>query len=260
MWGEAPNTPPKEIPMTNNLSQMVLKPCPCCASTKVELNWYDSDHPSATISCDDCGLNMDKGGGHWQRAYLEAEAIAAWNRRPSPNPTEDVVEAVDAFEMGFEWAMMLRGQTLEDSRAVGRTLYCDLFEPIAEQIDATIKAQGFNSFEPVEEGIGAAKRIIRAAISAMPRPSAELVEAARKALPIVESDLASAKEYADADWIGLSQEAFDALEAALRNVPDPDLGKIERGHVCKHGVRWPHACNDCDEAAWAARPAPEPQP
>lgn len=32
---------------------------------------------------------------------------------------------------------------------------------------------------------------------------------------------------------------------------DPDLGKIGPGHVCKHGVRWPHACVPCDEAAWA---------
>jgi hypothetical protein len=32
---------------------------------------------------------------------------------------------------------------------------------------------------------------------------------------------------------------------------DPDLGRIEPGHVCKHGVRWPHPCEQCDEAAWA---------
>lgn len=42
---------------------------------------------------------------------------------------------------------------------------------------------------------------------------------------------------------------------------DPDLGKIERGHVCKHGVRWPHACQPCDDAAWEARTATkEPTP
>lgn len=31
---------------------------------------------------------------------------------------------------------------------------------------------------------------------------------------------------------------------------DPDLGQIERGHVCKHGIRWPHPCQPCDDAAW----------
>lgn len=31
---------------------------------------------------------------------------------------------------------------------------------------------------------------------------------------------------------------------------DPDLGAIESGHVCKHEVRWPHACQPCDEASW----------
>lgn len=45
---------------------------------------------------------------------------------------------------------------------------------------------------------------------------------------------------------------------------DPDLGHIERGHICKHGVRWPHACQPCDDAAWEAElarsltPTPEP--
>lgn len=26
--------------------------------------------------------------------------------------------------------------------------------------------------------------------------------------------------------------------------------RIERGHVCPHGIRWPHACQPCDDAAW----------
>lgn len=31
---------------------------------------------------------------------------------------------------------------------------------------------------------------------------------------------------------------------------DPDLGQLEAGHVCKHGVRWPHGCRACDGDAW----------
>lgn len=31
---------------------------------------------------------------------------------------------------------------------------------------------------------------------------------------------------------------------------DPDLGPISRGHVCKHGVRWPHECKPCADASW----------
>lgn len=30
-----------------------------------------------------------------------------------------------------------------------------------------------------------------------------------------------------------------------------DLGPISRGHVCNHGVRWPHPCPPCDHAALA---------
>jgi hypothetical protein len=36
---------------------------------------------------------------------------------------------------------------------------------------------------------------------------------------------------------------------------DPDLGRIERGHVCKHGIRWPHPCDQCDALAWALEKA-----
>jgi hypothetical protein len=42
---------------------------------------------------------------------------------------------------------------------------------------------------------------------------------------------------------------------ALREAEDPDLGKIEAGHICKHGVRWPHACVPCDDASWKAHQA-----
>jgi hypothetical protein len=52
-----------------------------------------------------------------------------------------------------------------------------------------------------------------------------------------------------ASWIKEEQ----ARDEAGLNITDPDLGRIERGHVCKHGVRWPHACPPCDDAAWNAR-------
>ena len=36
---------------------------------------------------------------------------------------------------------------------------------------------------------------------------------------------------------------------------DPDHGRISPGHVCKHGISWPHPCEPCDRAAanfWVA--------
>lgn len=71
---------------------------------------------------------------------------------------------VDAFEMGRSWQAMLRGQTMEDSRAVGRTLGCDLFEPIAQAITAEIKRRGFNSFQDADAGVCSALHIIHAAL------------------------------------------------------------------------------------------------
>jgi hypothetical protein len=40
---------------------------------------------------------------------------------------------------------------------------------------------------------------------------------------------------------------------------DPDAGKISAGHICKHGVRWPHSCTNCDARA-PASPTPSAAP
>ena len=40
------------------------------------------------------------------------------------------------------------------------------------------------------------------------------------------------------------------LAGRAGSATDHDLGEIRPGHVCKHGVRWPHPCGPCDDAAW----------
>lgn len=74
----------------------------------------------------------------------------------------------------------------------------------------------------------------------------------------------AASDYAAAALDPFDSSALAALSdisplandtGALREAGDPDLGKIEAGHVCKHGVRWPHACGPCDDAAWKAHQA-----
>ena len=74
------------------------------------------------------------------------------------------VSLADAFEMGFSLAMDLRGQTMEDSRAVGRLLYGYEFEPIAGRIDEILKEEGFDSFRDADHGISQVKRILRMAL------------------------------------------------------------------------------------------------
>ena len=80
------------------------------------------------------------------------------------------VSAVDAFEMGFSFGMSMRGQTLEDSRAVGRLLTSDTFKAIAPQIEKATKEQGFDSFQDADSGMCQAKRIIRAALTPSDQP------------------------------------------------------------------------------------------
>lgn len=95
---------------------------------------------------------------------------------------EAEVTLAEAFEMGRVWQIGLVGQTLEDSRAVGRTLYSSTFKPIAEHIRAEVERQGFNSFQDADAGIAASLAIIYAAFAAhrlatTDRIAAELEEA-----------------------------------------------------------------------------------
>ncbi len=32
---------------------------------------------------------------------------------------------------------------------------------------------------------------------------------------------------------------------------DKDHGPIKEGHVCKHNIRWPHACDICDDEIYS---------
>lgn len=95
-----------------------------------------------------------------------------------PSPATDAGEVrekgltlADVFDMGRGWQSMLTGQTLEDSRAVGRTLGCDLFDPIADAINAAEKELGFNPFQSADLGICQAIKIIHAALLAAPSRS-----------------------------------------------------------------------------------------
>ncbi|BCB22133.1 hypothetical protein OCUBac02_50270 (plasmid) [Bosea sp. ANAM02] len=65
---------------------------------------------------------------------------------------------VSAFDLGFAWRGQLTGQTLEDSRAVGRTLGSDLFEGLPVNCDAV------PSFESGDAGMVLAKAEIKRAL------------------------------------------------------------------------------------------------
>jgi hypothetical protein len=65
---------------------------------------------------------------------------------------------IAAFDLGFSWRGQLNGQTLEDSRAVGRTLGSDLFESVPVNPDAV------PSFESADAGMVVAKAEIKRAL------------------------------------------------------------------------------------------------
>lgn len=108
-------------------------------------------------------------GRYQSLAEAQAVAQADFDRRIAPlldRPTvgtqsvsvPDLVER--AFEIGFRWRGQLVGQTLEDSRAVGRTLQSYIFDGLE------VNTSGMNSFESSDAGIVAAKARIIAALRA----------------------------------------------------------------------------------------------
>lgn len=108
-------------------------------------------------------------GRYHSLAEAKAVAQADFDRRIAPlldRPTAgpqsvtvpDLVER--AFEIGFCWRSQLIGQTLEDSRAVGRTLQSYIFDGLE------VNTSGMNSFESSDSGIVAAKARIIAALRA----------------------------------------------------------------------------------------------
>jgi len=124
----------------------------------VDLDWTAMpDEPDAA-----CGHGMPEGC----RRYWRNLAALATLDRGKAQVRDGVLSSDDIFDMGYAWALSLRGQTMEDSRAVGRTLGSQLFEPIRDEIDRAEKEEGFNPFTDADTGIVVAKRIIKQAIRA----------------------------------------------------------------------------------------------
>lgn len=40
-------------------------------------------------------------------------------------------------------------------------------------------------------------------------------------------------------------------EMLLQLEKDPDLGTLQEGHICKHGIRYPQYCEPCAKLAYA---------
>lgn len=78
--------------------------------------------------------------------------------KPAAESSSPPLTVEQAFEIGFCWRGMLMGQTLEDSRAVCRTLAADIFDGL--EIDAC----EIPGFESADVGIHHAKRAILKAL------------------------------------------------------------------------------------------------
>ena len=78
------------------MSEIKLKPCPFCGSTKLKIESkrtfnYNKRHCSVTVRCMKCyarspvvGINLDK-NQHNERELCESQVKEAWNRRIGVN-------------------------------------------------------------------------------------------------------------------------------------------------------------------------------
>ncbi|SKB32622.1 hypothetical protein [Sphingopyxis flava] len=115
------------------------------------------------------------------------------------NGAGEDVDGFAAFDMGYAFGLSLRGQTMEDSRAVGRLLWSGTFKPLHEHIKAVIDETGFDSFQSADNGIVQCKRIIRdafARLAALSAPQGE-VERLRARIGTLEDALTKAGEWLD---------------------------------------------------------------
>ena len=125
----------------------------------------------------------------------------------------------------------MTGQNLEDSRAVGRTLLCDIFDPISATIRRELEARGFDSFKDADHGIFQAKRIILAALGepdAMPSPGPGHQDSHGPAARSRTVTLA-------VDWLELAEPGFRLL------LGTPGLVGGEVWSRPRIGGRWAHS-------------------
>lgn len=157
---------------------------------------------------------------------------------------------VAAFDLGFAWRGQLTGQTLEDSRAIGRTLGSDLFEGLPVNADAV------PSFESADAGMVVAKAEIKRALweasdpillvppiiaePRLPLPAPSVIDGARWCQPSDHSQRQFLLRFEDADvgdlvyddedqaredWIRATETwncyLFGALEIAPTFRPSP---------------------------------------
>lgn len=119
-----------------------------------------------------------------------------------------IIDRVQAFELGFEWANHLRGTHYGDSRDIGRSLCSDLFEGLDLNLDA------LPSFDTADAGIVAAKAEIKRAIAAAPStPPPSDWEAGAEAMREACAQAAVADTYLDI--------RFGEIAKRIRTLPIP---------------------------------------
>ena len=101
--------------------EVKLLPCPFCGGMP-ERDWIDNDRPFAIVSCATCPALVEVHGGHWQRAYLEEEAVTAWNTRIAAEQTlnGELVRKAESAEGWFKRAFDAERRLLEAGEALSK--------------------------------------------------------------------------------------------------------------------------------------------
>ena len=124
-----------------------LLPCPFCGgqATKQEDHWRDGNLCGGAPFCKKCGTQMPR---YWPQRET-AEAIAAWNKRATPKPADDLVERGWLIEFpwtkhsggALQYAALAKGKwprynTIRRTRLVEHDEYQTPIEMVADSNDA----------------------------------------------------------------------------------------------------------------------------
>lgn len=208
-----------------------LKACPFCGARPKSIDLSDDAFGQVACENPDCPMQPSSDAGTY------AEAITAWNTRATPALSVDR-EAIARIVDPEEWALDdfakqkgERAQFIRNSLAKADAILSLPASPAASPLGDEERAREVllqniiakpwsNDTSPAfwrDVRITANEAI--AAMLAFRSSPASADEGVREsltiALGIVEADLEQARETGDADWIGQSHSAHEALRAAL---------------------------------------------
>lgn len=157
------------------MADVTLKPCPFCGSPG-ELEHGNDHHGNwFNLGCSDhWGKRTDglgcKAGRLWytETDTPEADAIAAWNTRPAPSPSDVETEAL---LLDYDKALIVAARNL-DPAALSKPTFAELRSAVLARMRGAAVPEGWKlvPVEPTDSQIDAGQEFLLPGVGARPGP------------------------------------------------------------------------------------------